>query len=102
MHMLCSLLCLYKWKFYKRAVIEFSFLRYDNEANKKVERERNTRSKYMLRNRALLSDYRLAVLFKLKCCLYVPKESVNMFRRKAVIFGVTINNNLISLEFIEQ
>lgn len=33
-----------------------SFLRYDNEANKKVERERNTRSKYMLRNRALLRD----------------------------------------------
>ena len=41
MRVICNLLCLYKWKFYKRAVIEFSFLRYDNEANKKVERERN-------------------------------------------------------------
>ena len=26
---------LYKWKFYKRAVTEFSFLRYDNDSNKK-------------------------------------------------------------------
>lgn len=56
MRVLCSLLCLYKWKFYKRAVIEFSFLRYDNEANQKVERERITRSKYMLRNKAWLRD----------------------------------------------
>ena len=56
MRVLCSLLCLYKLKFYKRAVIEFSFLRYDNGANQKVERELNTRSKYMLRNRALLRD----------------------------------------------
>ena len=40
MRVLCNILCLYKWKFYKRAVIEFSFLRYDNEAHKKVERER--------------------------------------------------------------
>ena len=43
-------------KVLKWAVLEFSFLRYDNEANQKVERERNTRSKYMLRNRALLRD----------------------------------------------
>ena len=56
MLVLWSLVCLYKWKFYKRAVIEFSFLRYDNEGNQKVERERNTRSKYLLRNRALLRD----------------------------------------------
>ena len=28
-------MCLYKWKFYKRAVTEFSFLRYDNDSNKK-------------------------------------------------------------------
>ena len=45
MRVLCSLLCLL-----------VSFLRYDNEANQKVERERNSRSKYMLRNRALLRD----------------------------------------------
>ena len=40
MRVLCNILCLCKWKFYKRAVIEFSFLRYDNGANIKVERER--------------------------------------------------------------
>ena len=56
MRVLCSLMCLYKKMFYKRAVIEFSFLRYDNEANQKVKRERNTRSKYILRNRVLLRD----------------------------------------------
>ena len=28
-------MCLYKWKFYKRVVTEFSFLRYDNDSNKK-------------------------------------------------------------------
>ena len=28
-------MCLYKWKFYKRVVAEFSFLRYDNDSNKK-------------------------------------------------------------------
>ena len=30
-----SLLCLYKWEFYKRTVTEFSFLRYDNDSSKK-------------------------------------------------------------------
>ena len=31
MRVLDSLLCLYKLKFYKRVVTEFSFLRYDND-----------------------------------------------------------------------
>ena len=28
-------MCLYKLKFYRRAVTEFSFLRYDNDSSKK-------------------------------------------------------------------
>ena len=35
MRVFYSLLCLYKWKFYKTAVNEFSFLRCDNDSNKK-------------------------------------------------------------------
>ena len=37
MRVLYSLLymCLYKWKFCKRAVTEFSFLRHNNDSNKK-------------------------------------------------------------------
>ena len=35
MRMYYSLLCLYKWKFYKRGETEFSFLRYENDSNNK-------------------------------------------------------------------
>ena len=36
MRVFYSLLCLYKWKFYKTAAKNgFSFLRYDNDSNKK-------------------------------------------------------------------
>ena len=38
MNVFYSLLCLYKWKFYKRTVTEFSFLRYDNDSNKKEKK----------------------------------------------------------------
>ena len=35
MRVFYSLLYLYKWTFYKRAVTEFSFLRYENDSNNK-------------------------------------------------------------------
>ena len=38
MRVFYSLLCLYKWKFYKRAITEFSFFRYDNDSNKKEKK----------------------------------------------------------------